>query len=289
MRIYILLSLATVVHCGAPSPHAPQSPHSVVFVSEDEDVEFVTQTPEVHLAPVSLVNQWQAHTSSLPDWEPEFQSSSYAFSSYANWLIKGVLMIGRYPGVEPSLCTNLECAEDHLYKLVEELPFGAGVVTWVSFQQEVPPQRLAMPTNLETPVAPALLPIFPAASTEVDVELGSSSFLDSLMRIDTEKNDDMSRTKNNQPKSTNHQKDKASDGATVSAGDAGVTVDPKGDAKSSEESPPEPAPWTPSVQEISGFPNSFHEGWRWGRTIQEGIFMIFMATVVLCYYFFLCC
>jgi hypothetical protein len=36
--------------------------------------------------------------------------SAVTFTSYANWLIPGSLMVGRYPFVEPSRCCSRSCA-----------------------------------------------------------------------------------------------------------------------------------------------------------------------------------
>ena len=55
-----------------------------------------------------------AQASALPPWSAE----EFAFSSFANWLDRSSgLMVGRYPGVEPSRCTNATCAEEHLKQL----------------------------------------------------------------------------------------------------------------------------------------------------------------------------
>ena len=78
-----------------------------------------------------------AQASALPPWSDE----EFAFSSFANWLDRSSgLMVGRYPGVEPSRCTNATCAEEHLKQLVA----NARVTTWVCFQAEIPAQQQAL-------------------------------------------------------------------------------------------------------------------------------------------------
>jgi len=57
------------------------------------------------------------------------------FSSYGNWLLPGSLMLGRYPYVEPSRCLSREQGEQQLEALIQ-----AGITTFVSLQEEVPPQ-----------------------------------------------------------------------------------------------------------------------------------------------------
>jgi alanine transaminase len=83
----------------------------------------------------------------LPPWS----EASYRFSSYANWLDKG-LLVGRYPGVEPSRCSNASRAEDHLTELIAK----ANVVTWVCFQAEVPSQVSALPSLSTALVEPVV-------------------------------------------------------------------------------------------------------------------------------------
>eukprot|EP00887_Chlorella_sp_A99_P006009 scaffold27.g6009.t1 len=57
------------------------------------------------------------------------------FSSYANWLLPGALLVGRYPYVESSRCTDPIQGEAQLRALLE-----AGVRVFVSLQQELPEQ-----------------------------------------------------------------------------------------------------------------------------------------------------
>jgi hypothetical protein len=66
--------------------------------------------------------------------------SAYAFSAYANWIIPGKLLIGRYPGIDPTQCLTLGCAEAKLRELIGR----GGVCTWVSMQRETPPQASAI-------------------------------------------------------------------------------------------------------------------------------------------------
>ena len=58
-----------------------------------------------------------------------------AFASYANWLLPGRLLVGRYPGVEPSRCATHDQAEAQLEAIIV-----AGPRVFVCLQAEVPPQ-----------------------------------------------------------------------------------------------------------------------------------------------------
>lgn len=40
--------------------------------------------------------------------DPAAFAAAHAFSSYANWVIPGRLMVGRYPYVEPNQCRWVE-------------------------------------------------------------------------------------------------------------------------------------------------------------------------------------
>jgi hypothetical protein len=53
----------------------------------------------------------------------------HAFSSFANWLVPGRIMLGRYPYVEPSRCTSREQGEAQLQQILE-----AGITTFVCLQ-----------------------------------------------------------------------------------------------------------------------------------------------------------
>ncbi|KAG2430152.1 hypothetical protein HXX76_010251 [Chlamydomonas incerta] len=61
--------------------------------------------------------------------------SNVAFTDFANWLIPGSVMLGRYPYVEPSRCLRREQGEKQLQRILE-----TGVTTFVSLQAELPPQ-----------------------------------------------------------------------------------------------------------------------------------------------------
>ena len=54
---------------------------------------------------------------------------AHAFTAYANWLIPGRLMVGRYPYVEPSRCRTREQGEQQLRALLE-----AGLTTFICLQ-----------------------------------------------------------------------------------------------------------------------------------------------------------
>lgn len=62
--------------------------------------------------------------------------AKHQFSSYANWIIPGQFMVGRYPFIEPSRCTNREQAEKQLRDILE-----TGIRTFISLQDELPPQK----------------------------------------------------------------------------------------------------------------------------------------------------
>lgn len=55
--------------------------------------------------------------------------ATHAFSAYANWLVPGAIMLGRYPFVEPSRCRSRELGELQLTAILE-----AGVTTFVCLQ-----------------------------------------------------------------------------------------------------------------------------------------------------------
>lgn len=60
----------------------------------------------------------------------------HCFTDYANWLIPGHLLVGRYPYVEPSRCKDRAKGEDQLMELVQ-----AGCTTFISLQAEIPAQE----------------------------------------------------------------------------------------------------------------------------------------------------
>jgi alanine transaminase len=53
----------------------------------------------------------------------------HAFSDFANWLIPGKLLVGRYPYVEPSRCKTYEEGEQHLQEILK-----AGITSFISLQ-----------------------------------------------------------------------------------------------------------------------------------------------------------
>lgn len=55
--------------------------------------------------------------------------SNHTFSNFANWLIPGTLLVGRYPYVEPSRCKTYEEGEQKLQQILD-----TGVTTFVSLQ-----------------------------------------------------------------------------------------------------------------------------------------------------------
>lgn len=60
---------------------------------------------------------------------------NHTFTDYANWLIPGHLLLGRYPFCEPSRCKTRDHGEIQLKQLLD-----AGVTTFVCLQDELPPQ-----------------------------------------------------------------------------------------------------------------------------------------------------
>ncbi|KAL3143255.1 hypothetical protein ABBQ38_002104 [Trebouxia sp. C0009 RCD-2024] len=70
----------------------------------------------------------------LPSLDDSYQDN-VKFTPYANWLIPGHLMVGRYPYVEPSRCRRREKGEAQVRKVVE-----AGITTFVCLQEELPAQ-----------------------------------------------------------------------------------------------------------------------------------------------------
>ncbi|KXZ46719.1 hypothetical protein GPECTOR_41g684 [Gonium pectorale] len=72
---------------------------------------------------------------SLPALDATYEST-VAFTDFANWLIPGSVLLGRYPYVEPSRCLRREQGEEQLKKILE-----TGVTTLVSLQAELPPQE----------------------------------------------------------------------------------------------------------------------------------------------------
>uniref|UniRef100_A0A7S2BYD3 Tyrosine specific protein phosphatases domain-containing protein n=1 Tax=Florenciella parvula TaxID=236787 RepID=A0A7S2BYD3_9STRA len=95
-----------------------------------------TFTPAIKTkAPIRKIGV-EAVTSEL---EPEA-----TWSNYANWIIPGKLMVGRYPGVAPDQ-RNLTLAQERAHELVAH----AKITAWVSLQEETPAQRLAIAPELK--------------------------------------------------------------------------------------------------------------------------------------------
>ncbi|KAG1669302.1 hypothetical protein FOA52_014863 [Chlamydomonas sp. UWO 241] len=61
--------------------------------------------------------------------------AAHAFAPFANWLVPGRVMLGRYPHVEKSRCASEEQGRAQLKAVL-----GAGVSTFVCLQDELPPQ-----------------------------------------------------------------------------------------------------------------------------------------------------
>lgn len=61
--------------------------------------------------------------------------STCAFSSYANWIIPGTVLLGRYPYVEPSRCLIRDQGIQQLEEIID-----AGINTFICLQGEIPPQ-----------------------------------------------------------------------------------------------------------------------------------------------------
>ncbi|KAJ9529462.1 hypothetical protein QJQ45_013819 [Haematococcus lacustris] len=60
----------------------------------------------------------------------------HSFGDFANWLVPGWVLLGRYPYCEPSRCPSYEKGEQQLEKII-----SAGISTFVCLQAEVPPQE----------------------------------------------------------------------------------------------------------------------------------------------------
>jgi hypothetical protein len=65
-------------------------------------------------------------TNTLP---PDNYETTHAFSDFANWLVPGSLLVGRYPYVEPSRCKSYDDGEKKLGEILR-----AGVTTFISLQ-----------------------------------------------------------------------------------------------------------------------------------------------------------
>jgi alanine transaminase len=55
--------------------------------------------------------------------------SAHSFSNFANWLVPGTLLVGRYPYVEPSRCKTYSEGEQKLDQILK-----AGITTFMSLQ-----------------------------------------------------------------------------------------------------------------------------------------------------------
>lgn len=71
----------------------------------------------------------------LPDLDHTYETM-VSFTEYANWLVPGALMTGRYPFVEPSRCTSRNVGEEQLERIISH-----GIKTFVSLQGELPHQK----------------------------------------------------------------------------------------------------------------------------------------------------
>ncbi|KAG7673729.1 hypothetical protein NADE_004582 [Nannochloris sp. 'desiccata'] len=71
----------------------------------------------------------------LPKLDASYEAAC-SFSSYANWLIPGYVMLGRYPYVEPSRCHTRNEGDIQIEAIMRE-----GVSTFVCLQAELPPQE----------------------------------------------------------------------------------------------------------------------------------------------------
>lgn len=83
---------------------------------------------------VSVKAQSGGYPPYLPALDDGYEAT-VAFTEYANWLIPGSLMTGRYPFVEPSRCTKRSDGEAMLEMLI-----SSGIKTFVSLQHEIPAQ-----------------------------------------------------------------------------------------------------------------------------------------------------
>ena len=68
---------------------------------------------------------------------PDSYPQTHSFSDVAHWIVPGALMVGRYPYVEPSRCSNREVGEEQMKDILER----GGVRKFVCLQAELPPQE----------------------------------------------------------------------------------------------------------------------------------------------------
>merc|ERR1712130_405966 len=87
--------------------------------------------------PRSTTNRRAMCSNSLLPLEDRMFVESHTFSSTANWLVPGAILVGRYPFVQKGV--EAAAGEADLRKIID-----AGVTIFVSLQGELPPQ-LEMP------------------------------------------------------------------------------------------------------------------------------------------------
>ena len=63
-------------------------------------------------------------------------AETHSFSDVAHWIVPGALLVGRYPYIEPSRCSDREVGEEQVRDLLER----GGVRRFVCLQGELPPQ-----------------------------------------------------------------------------------------------------------------------------------------------------
>jgi len=154
-------SLLTVGVATRATPQQDDTSSRIKALSgDDRNDYFIHLLPEESVSPRDELSL--ASSQSLPLWS----EANYRFSSYANWLDRG-LLVGRYPGVEPSRCSNASRAGTHLTELIAK----ANVVTWVCFQAEIPSQESSLPVELRSTRESSTIQV----ATLVDAEVGATS------------------------------------------------------------------------------------------------------------------
>lgn len=117
--------------------------------------------------PVSLPSHaWDIHARGAHADPNSLHSDDYeakcAFSDFANWIIPGSVLLGRYPFIEPSRCLTRAQGEMHLSQILE-----ADIDTFVCLQVRRQGAR-ARPAPLVHPqeyIGPTLLPSAAAVSS----------------------------------------------------------------------------------------------------------------------------
>lgn len=125
----------------------PQSQRSTGLVARAASVEAAVLSP---LLPLDGVLPCRSHllgvlmpraeavlciVTNAPTWTPttlpaaDAYEGAHAFAPYANWIVPGSVMLGRYPYVEPSRCRSYDVGEAQLTALLE-----AGITTFVCLQ-----------------------------------------------------------------------------------------------------------------------------------------------------------